>query len=155
MPMIRAFLDAGMSPTASVSDLGPPIRVVLFTSDACHPRERPTPPEPKQVVKLLLERGADVNAADKSGNSALSEAASKGCDRELVRMIIKAGANINATNFAGLTPFEMGLFTGSDGLEEIIAAGYRLPPQKAQQYLDTYKNRPATVAMVKKASVKK
>jgi hypothetical protein len=107
------------------------------------------------MVKLLLERGADVNGADKNGNTAISEAASKGCDRELMRMLIKAGAKIDGKNVSGLTPFEMGLWMGHDGLEELIAAGYRLPPEKVKVYLDGYKDRPASVAMVKKAAAGK
>lgn len=155
VPLARAFLDAGMSPNASVSELGPPMRAMLFASGACSPGVRPTKPEAKAMVKLLLERGADVRGADPNGNTAISEAASKGCDRELIRMLIKAGANINATNISGLTPFEMGLWSGHDGLEEFIAAGYRLPPQKVKMYLEGYKDRPAAVTMVKKAAARK
>ncbi len=155
VPLVQAFLDAGMSPNDSVADLGPPIRAMLFGSSACAPNERPTKPETKAIVKLLLERGADIQAADKNGNTATSEAASKGCDRELIRMLIKAGAKINAKNGSGLTPFEMGLWSGHDGLEEFIAAGYRLPPDKVKLYLDGYKDRPAAIAMVKKAAAKK
>ena len=152
--LVRAFLDAGMSPTNSVADNGPPIRVMLFSSQGCAPNVRPTKAETKAVVKLLLDRGADIHAADKNGNNALTEAASKGCDRELIRMLIKAGAKINVGNASGLTPFEMGLWMGHDGLEELIAAGYRLPPDKAKAYLDGYKDRPAAITMVKKAMKK-
>ena len=152
--LVAAFLDAGMSPNASVSGLGPPMRAMLFGGEACAPNVRPTKAETKAIVKLLLDRGADVKAADANGNTALSEAASKGCDRELLRTLIKAGAKINATNTAGLTPFEMGLWTGHDGLDELIAAGYRLPPDKAKLYLDGYKDRPAAIQMVKKATKK-
>jgi HEAT repeat protein len=155
VPLVGAFLDAGMSPNKSIEDLGPSIRVMLFASQACSPGVRPTRTETKAIVKLLLERGADANGADKSGNTAISEAASKGCDRELMRMLIQAGAKIDAKNASGLTPFEMGLWTGHDGLEELIAAGYRLPPEKVKIYLDGYKDRPAAIAMVKKAAVKK
>ena len=153
--LVRAFLDAGMSPSASVLDQGPPIRVMLFSGNACAPGVRPTNPETKAMVKMLLERGADIHAADGHGNNALTEAASKGCDRELIRMLIKAGAKINTPNASGLTPFEMGLWMGHDGLEELLAAGYRLPPDKAKMYLEGYKDRPAAVAMVKKAMAAK
>ncbi len=152
--LVRAFLDAGMSPSASLVDMGPPMRVMLFGGTACNARERPTMAATKDIVKLLLERGADINGADSHGNTALMEAASKGCDRELMRTLIKAGAKINATNSAGLTPFEMGLWMGHDGLEELIAAGYRLPKDKVKLYNEGYKNRPAALAMIKKAAPK-
>jgi HEAT repeat protein len=152
--LVRAFLDAGMSPSASLSELGPPIRVMLFASNACSPNVRPTKAETKEIIKMLLDRGADVNAGDKNKNTAITEAASKGCDREVIRMLIKAGARINVPNGSGLTPFEMGLWGAGDGLDELIAAGYRLPPDKAKMYLDGYKDRPASLAMVKKATKK-
>ena len=152
---VRAFLDAGMSPSASLNDMGPPIRVMLFSGEACAPNVRPTKPETKAIVKLLLDRGADIHASDGHGNNALMEAASKGCDRELIRTLIKAGAKINAPNSAGLTPFEMGLWMGHDGLDELLAAGYRLPPDKVKTYLDGYKDRPAAIAMVRKAMARK
>jgi HEAT repeat protein len=155
LPLVQAFLDAGMSPTASVTGLGAPIRAMLFASEACSPTVRPTRAEAKAITKLLLERGADIHGADENGNTAITEAASKGCDRELIRMLIKAGAKINVPNKSGLTPFEMGLWSGHDGLEELIAAGYRLPPDKVKLYLDGYKDRPAAVAMVKKAAGKR
>ena len=153
--LVRAFLDAGMSPSAPVSDMGAPMRLMFFHSKACSPNVRPTSADTKAIVKLLLERGADIHGADKNGNTAITEAASKGCDRELMRMLIKAGAKVNATNGSGLTPFEMGLWWGHDGLEELIAAGYRMPPDKAKIYLEGYKDRPASIAMVKKATAKK
>lgn len=155
VPLVHAFLDAGMSPNAGISELGPPIRVMLFASPGCSPAVRPTKAEAKAIVKLLLERGADVRAADGNGNTAITEAAVKGCDRELMRTLIQAGAKIDATNASGLTPFEMGLWSGHDGLEELIAAGYRLPPEKAKIYIEAYKDRPAAQAMARKASGRK
>ena len=153
--LIRAFLDAGMAPSGAMKDMGPPLRVMLFASQACSPGVRPTRAETKAVVKLFIERGADLNAADANGNSVLTEAASKGCDRELIRTLLKAGAKMDARHSSGLHPFEMGLWMGHDGLEEFLAAGYRLPPDKAKAYLEAYKDRPPAVAMVKKATAKK
>lgn len=152
LELVRAFLDAGMSPKASLEGMGSPIRVMLFSGPACAPNQRPTRPATLAIVKLLIERGSDVNLADANGNTALMEAASKGCDRELIRTLIKAGARTTAVNGAGLTPFEMGLWMGHDGLEELIAAGYRLPPDKAKAYMDGYKDRPAAQAMIRKAT---
>ena len=153
--LVRAYLDAGMSPSKSLFELGPPIRAMLFSGQACAPGVRPTKAGTKEIVKLLLERGADVNATDAHGNGAITEAAGKGCDRELIRMLLKAGAKVDAKNASGLTAFEMGLWMGHDGLEEFIAAGYRLPPDKVKAYLEGYKDRPASVAMVKKAAAKR
>jgi HEAT repeat protein len=152
--LVRAFLDAGMSPKDPLFELGPPIRVMLFSPSACNANARPTKAATKETIKLLLERGADVNGADQHGNTALMQAASQGCDRETIRLLVKAGANINATNASKLTPFEMGLWQGHDGLDELIAAGYRLPREKVKGYQEGYKDRPAALAMIRKAAVK-
>jgi HEAT repeat protein len=150
--VVRAFLDAGMSPKAPVAGMGGPIRAMLFGGNACNPQTRPTKAASKAVVKMLLERGADAEGADAHGNTALMEAASKGCDRELIGMLLRAGAKVGSKNAAGLTPFEMGLYLGHDGLEELIAAGYRLPPEKVKAYAEGYKASPAALAMIRKAS---
>ena len=153
--LVRAFLDAGMSPKGPLVGLGAPIRVMLFSGSACSARERPTKAGTVEITRLLLERGADPNEADPAGNTPLMEAASKGCDRAYMKMLIKSGARIDATNAAKLTPFEMGLYSGSDGLEELIAAGYRLPPEKAKSYAEGYKDKPASLALIRKASAPK
>ncbi len=154
LALVQAFLDAGMSPKDPLLNMGPPLRVMLFNSQACSPQERPTKPETKQLVRLLLDRGADPNGADANANSPLMAASMHGCDRDLMRMLIKAGANVNAKNAAGLTAFEAGLYYGHDGLEEIIAAGYRLPPEKVKVYEQGYAGRAAAQAMIRKASRK-
>ena len=127
---------------------------MLFSHVSCNPSERPTKPATKAMVKMLLERGADVNGSDANGNTPLMEASSHGCDRELMRVLIKAGAKTDVRNKSGLTPFEMGLLWGHDGLEEIIAAGYRLPPDKAKMYTEGYAGKPAVQAMIRKATKK-
>lgn len=52
------------------------------------------------VVKLLLDYGADVNYQDKSGYSALLWAASQGYT-QIVEMLINKGADVNKKNVAG------------------------------------------------------
>jgi len=54
--------------------------------------------ESKQdLVKLLIELGADVNAKNDVGDTPLIWASYNG-DKELVKLLIKVGANINAKN---------------------------------------------------------
>jgi ankyrin repeat protein len=54
-------------------------------------------------VRALLNSGADVNAAQVDGTTALHWAAYNG-DAELVGALIKAGAKISATNLYGASP---------------------------------------------------
>jgi len=81
-------------------------------------------------------------------------ASMKGCDREVMKMLIVAGAKIGAKNPAGLSAFDMGLYSGHDGLEELIAAGYRLLPDKAKGYEKAFAEKPAVLALVRKATPK-
>jgi len=47
------------------------------------------------IVKLLLEKGADVNAKDNRGYTALSQASKYG-QLEVAKLLLKKGANVNA-----------------------------------------------------------
>jgi hypothetical protein len=69
-----------------------------------------------------------------------------------MKLLIGAGAKVGATNKMGLSAFEMGLFYGHDGLEELIAGGYRLPPDKAKLYETTYAQKPTVLGLVRKAA---
>lgn len=150
--VVRAFLDAGMSPSDSVAGSGPPLVVALQAGDACAPTERPTKPDTKAVVQLLLERRADAGRGDANGFTPLMAAAMKGCDRAVMKLLIGAGAKVAATNKMGLSAFELGLFSGHDGLDELIAAGYRLPPDKVKMYETAFAQKPAVLALVRKAA---
>ena len=154
VPVVRAFLDAGYSSTAPVAGSGPPLVVALEVGESCSPATRPTKADTKVLIKLLLERGADANGHGANGFTPLMAASMKGCDREVMKMLIAAGAKVGATNPSGLSAFDMGLYAGHDGLEELIAAGYRLPPEKAKAYESAYAGKPATLALVRKATRK-
>jgi ankyrin repeat protein len=54
------------------------------------------------IIKYLIGRGANVNAAGRDGETALMSAAVKGSD-EITRMLVAAGANVNAKDKAGKT----------------------------------------------------
>jgi HEAT repeat protein len=150
--VVRAFLDAGMSASAPVADSGPPLVVALQAGDACARDVRPTKADTRALVALLLQRGADANRGDSKGFTPLMAAAMKGCDRAVMKLLIGAGAKVGSTNVMGLAAFDMGLFLGHDGLEELIAAGYRLPPDRAKAYAQAYADKPAVLALVKKAT---
>jgi len=152
---VRALLDAGLSPNENLAGNGAPLYVALqWAPLSCSPAVRPTKAETKAMVKLLLERGADANAGDASGNTPLMAAAIHGCDREVMRALIAAGAKVGAVGKTGLTAFEQGLASGHDGLEEIVAAGYRLAPEKAKALEQAYAGKPVSLALVRKAARK-
>lgn len=76
------------------------------------------------AVRTLLKSGADVNAAQGDGMTALHWAAQKG-DAELVAMLLSAGANVRATTrLGGYTPIHLASQAGhARAVAELLAAG--------------------------------
>lgn len=54
-------------------------------------------------LKQLLNHGADVNAVDENGNTALLFASKIG-DRKVIDLLIEKGADVNMSNATGTTP---------------------------------------------------
>lgn len=76
-----------------------------------------------QAVGAILASGADVNAAEADGTTALHWAAHRG-DVELVRRLIRAGANVNAKNEYGATPMsEAAVVADPALLDALLTAG--------------------------------
>jgi hypothetical protein len=57
-----------------------------------------------KITKWFLENGADVNFADKDGNTALHFAVKRKFDYDQIEFLLKNKANINQQNHAGLSP---------------------------------------------------
>src|SRR5207245_9851476 len=55
------------------------------------------------LVKVLLDRGTDVNARNASGSTPLHDAALKG-QTEVVRVLLEHGADVKAKNADGAMP---------------------------------------------------
>ena len=59
----------------------------------------------KEIVKLLIDAGADVHEKDKNGSTPLHNAAFGGY-KEVVELLIANGADVNAKNDDGETPMD-------------------------------------------------
>jgi ankyrin repeat protein len=58
------------------------------------------------AVRALLQKHADINAADPDGTTALHWAAYQG-EADVAALLIKAGANVNARTALGITPLKL------------------------------------------------
>jgi ankyrin repeat protein len=76
------------------------------------------------AVRALLQQGADVNAVEGDGVTALHWAATSG-DAELAKMLVLAGGNVRAaTRFGGYTPLHVAAERGSAAvIQTLLAAG--------------------------------
>jgi uncharacterized protein len=59
-----------------------------------------------EAIKLLLAVGADINAANRFGETAL-HGATYHAAQKVVQFLVERGANINATNWADQTPLRV------------------------------------------------
>ncbi len=107
IPLMRLLLELGADPTLANSDNSTPLLAaagvgVLGNGDESAGTEE----EAIEAIKMLLELGADINAVDDHGNSAMHGAAYKSRHR-LVRFLAEQGADIdvwNRKNKRGWTP---------------------------------------------------
>ena len=113
---MRAFAAAGADQSITRLDGAPPLVVASLGEQ--HARNAVTltvdpgrvnrEPERRalEAVKIVLELGADVNVADKWGNTALHIAAQKRFE-SVIRFLMEKGARIDAKNELGETPLAL------------------------------------------------
>ncbi len=91
LPAVRALLSQGTDAKARNERAGRALTFALYNKNA-------------EMVRLLVERGADVQSLDPTqGHTPLSLAAQLG-QSEVVRFLLSKGARVNGTAGAGFTP---------------------------------------------------
>jgi ankyrin repeat protein len=73
-----------------------------------------------EIVKMLLERGADANAKQERGFVPLQDAAANG-NLALVQLLVKYGARVDAKADDGKTPGDMAVERGHQEVVECLA----------------------------------
>ncbi len=77
----------------------------------------------REAVAQFIERGANVNAAESDGTTALHWAA-RAADAPLVKQLLAAGANAKAANRYGITPLQLAAENGdATVVRTLVAAG--------------------------------
>jgi ankyrin repeat protein len=117
LPTIRLLLDHGANPLVAIKDRSTPLMVAcglgarrsVGDEDVVEKTGRA---DPLDAVRLLVEHGADVNAKNDLGNTALHYAAQTGANR-IVEWLANHGAKLDEQNKAGKTPVDLGKGTES------------------------------------------
>jgi ankyrin repeat protein len=72
-----------------------------------------------EAVKLLLDKGANVNAKDNEGWHPLQHAAKRG-NLEIVKLLLEKGADVNATNGGGGTALVSAAYRGYTDIAKLL-----------------------------------
>ena len=83
----------------------------------------------RSLLRTLIDKRADVNAAQADAMTALHWAAYRD-DLEAARLLVKAGANVKAENRYGVTPLSLACANGNGELVGLLLAGGADPNTK-------------------------
>ena len=107
--ILRALLAAGADPNLTTDDLTTSLMMAAGLGYRSYqprtPRGRRSPAV-EEAVKVLVEAGADLNAANEADFTALHAATFRGLN-EVVQYLVEQGADINARDFRGRTPYRI------------------------------------------------
>jgi ankyrin repeat protein len=109
LDVLAYLLTKGLSPHGRDGDAQPPLVYVARGDKG----ERP------DKVRLLLDHGADVNAAGANGKTALHYAATAGHAR-VVRLLLDRGADPARVDAEGQTALDLALAAGKTGCAELL-----------------------------------
>jgi uncharacterized protein len=114
--IMRTLAAAGADTTLGIRDGTTPLMAAtgLGWNNAEDRRGRPVADDKAfrdensalEAVKLALEHGADVNAANQSGNTAIHAAVPKGF-RTVIQYLVEHGAKLDVKNQRGQTPLKL------------------------------------------------
>ena len=104
--LVRALIDLGADPKLTNADGTTPLLAATGVGVGAPEEAAGSEPEALEVIGILMKLGADVNAVDKNGETAMHGAAYRNHPK-IVRVLADKGARIdvwNRPNKNGLTP---------------------------------------------------
>ena len=102
--IMKALLDHGADPSRALANRTTTLAVALTGRGA----RALTPDTPMfQAVRLLLDRGADVNATGANGATLLHQSLDRG--EAFVRLLVEKGAKLDLKDASGRTPLDIAL----------------------------------------------
>ena len=115
LDMMRLLLESGADPDLTPMDETTALMVAagsyMFNPGEDAGAEPGSEPRALEAVELCLELGADVNAVDKNGETALHGAAFRGAN-SIVELLVDRGARLDVRNKEGWTPLNV-----ADGIQ--------------------------------------
>jgi hypothetical protein len=124
--MARLLLAAGANPNAAFNHRrGRPLH---YAADGCLSGATWNEKAQVETIRLLLDAGAEIEAADKNGATALHRAVRTRC-AAAVRCLLDMGADPATKNKSGSTPFHLAVQNtgrGGSGAVEAVAAQRRI-----------------------------
>ena len=107
----------------------------------------------KERTQKLLAHGADVNAQDRDGDTALHGAAQSG-NVEIINLLLDKGANPNTKNKLGGTPLMWAAVYGNDGAARLLMTRGANPSLKDNDGMTAlqwaaYNKRASTVSLLR------
>ena len=109
VPLMRLLVELGADPLLTNDDGTTPLMVAAGVGTSSPGEDPGTEPEVLEAVKLALQLGADINAVDKNGETAMHGAAYKHVP-SVVRYLAEKGAKVEVWNHAnkrGWTPLRI------------------------------------------------
>lgn len=145
--VVSALLDAGVDINAPG-----PAGMSLLSVGAMIACSNKNPVERQlEVLDILFRRGAQPNARDAQGNTALMTAV-QSCPLPVIEKFVAAGAEPDPVNAQQFTPLKMALIGGHWEIADfLIGKGARITAKEADQLFFEKPQDPAQLAVLKRA----